>query len=292
LTSHDFDVTAIAAAYQSEATIEAALASVSGQTAPASSVVVVDDGSTDGTASRASAVSGIQVTQLAHSGVVARSRNVAVEQATTEYVAFLDADDQWAPNHLEWSQEMLAPHMAGLACGNALRRLGSGTDARPFFAHLKPTSPYLSSPTPHPVPLRDLIRTRPIVTSSVVVRRSLLLAAGGFPEDLEVAGSEDFEAWCRILRLGDALYDPRVHVIYNQGPESLTRGSQEDRGRRATITALRSLLADPCFDEFHRDIRRAIARDHVTWARRCLQRGVPVDAARHLFLGGQAMVGR
>ncbi len=290
MQSDDFDVTAVVTTFQSEATIESALLSVSGQSVPASSVLVVDDGSTDETVARAADVSGVQVARLKHSGLVARSRNLALEQAATEYVAFLDADDQWAPNHLEWAQELLKSPVVGLVCGNALRVLGTVTDVQPFFAHLEPSSPYVSSRTPYRVPFRDLIRTNPIVVSSVVVRRSLLLSAGGFSEDLEQQASVDFGAWCRVLRLGEALYDPRVHVMYNQGPESMTRGSQEDRGRGATISVLESMLDDPRFDEFDGEIRRRMARDQLIWARRCLQRSAYFEAGRHLLMSAHAVL--
>ena len=84
------------------------IASVQAQTTPEWSLVLVDDGSQDGTAdvlARAAAGdSRIRVVTNAHRQGIARARNRGLESIATdsEYVAFLDHDDLWMPNTLEW----------------------------------------------------------------------------------------------------------------------------------------------------------------------------------------------
>lgn len=278
-------MTAVVTTYQSEATIEAAVRSVQAQTLPVAAVVVVDDGSCDETVDRALALGGVDVIELEHSGTVARSRNAAVAASRTEYVAFLDADDVWTPQHIEWTNEIVQrwPEL-DLVCGNAVR-VADGVGERPFFAHLNPRSSYVNGTSPQPISMSDLIRWRPVVTSSVAVRRAALIEAKGFAEDRALAGSEDFKAWCSVMARNGArgMYDPRVHVRYNAVEESLTRGAREDRGRAATIRALHDLIDDSTFESHRRVLRGAVARDRVTWARRCFERGDAAQAAHHLI---------
>src|SRR5687768_7474043 len=65
-------------------------------------VVVVDDGSTDGTYDRLQAIDDprLEVLRLSRNQGVSTARNAGLERASTEWVAFLDDDDAWAPSHL------------------------------------------------------------------------------------------------------------------------------------------------------------------------------------------------
>ncbi|MBP6506070.1 MAG: glycosyltransferase [Opitutaceae bacterium] len=73
----------------------AALESIRAQTAPVAEIIVVDDGSTDGSAEIAAAHSGIKVIRQANQGT-ATALNQGIARATSEYLAFLDADDLWS----------------------------------------------------------------------------------------------------------------------------------------------------------------------------------------------------
>ncbi len=84
-----------------------ALESVVTQTAPASTVVVVDDGSTDATAEIAVRFApAVRVLRRPHHGVAA-ARNAGVELTAAPLVAFCDADDLWLPTKLERQQQAL-----------------------------------------------------------------------------------------------------------------------------------------------------------------------------------------
>jgi glycosyltransferase involved in cell wall biosynthesis len=85
----------------SRATILRALESVSRQTYPPEEIILVDDGSTDGSAElvRASYPSVVIHSQI--QAGAGQSRNVGIDLATSDWVAFLDADDMWLPHHLE-----------------------------------------------------------------------------------------------------------------------------------------------------------------------------------------------
>ena len=91
-------VSVIIPAYNAAAFIEDALKSVVQQSAPVSEIVVIDDGSSDDTASIAELYA--TVVRGPHSGVSA-ARNVGIRMVTQPWVAFLDADDLWSPSKIE-----------------------------------------------------------------------------------------------------------------------------------------------------------------------------------------------
>jgi glycosyltransferase involved in cell wall biosynthesis len=96
-------VSVVIPAYNSAGWIAEALASVAAQTAPADEVLVVDDGSTDGTAELVESL-GARCLRQANAGCAA-ARNAGVRAATGDLIAFLDADDLWTPEKLEVQAE-------------------------------------------------------------------------------------------------------------------------------------------------------------------------------------------
>ena len=98
-------VTVVVPAYQAERTIARALGSLVAQTSPAWRAVVVDDGSTDRTAEIVERLAEdderITLHRCEPNGGAAAARNVALALVDTEWVGFLDADDEWVPDRLE-----------------------------------------------------------------------------------------------------------------------------------------------------------------------------------------------
>ena len=94
-------VSVVVPAYNAEPTLAEALASALGQTVPPHEVIVVDDGSTDGTAAVAESFApGVVLVRQENAGA-GPARNRGVERATGDFFAFLDADDLWEPEKLE-----------------------------------------------------------------------------------------------------------------------------------------------------------------------------------------------
>jgi glycosyltransferase involved in cell wall biosynthesis len=95
------DVALVMTAFDAEAFVEAALHSALDQTVPPREIVVVDDGSTDATATLADAIDArITVLRRPHAGI-GPSRNVGIAAVDAPFVALLDADDLWLPTKLE-----------------------------------------------------------------------------------------------------------------------------------------------------------------------------------------------
>lgn len=100
--------------------IARAIGSALAQTRPALEVIVVDDGSTDGSREAVESLGDPRVRWIGH-GVrrnAAAARNTGLDAAAGEFVAFLDSDDEWLPRHLERRLDVLASTGAAGACGS------------------------------------------------------------------------------------------------------------------------------------------------------------------------------
>src|SRR5262245_43212492 len=99
-------ISTIIPAYRAAHTIARALASVLGQTYPSNEILVVDDGSPDDIAGAVRPY-GERVTLLRKpNGGAASARNLGLDRARGDLVAFLDADDYWEPHKLERQQSL------------------------------------------------------------------------------------------------------------------------------------------------------------------------------------------
>ncbi|HUR53680.1 MAG TPA: glycosyltransferase family A protein [Gemmataceae bacterium] len=166
-----------------------AVASVLAQTRPADEVVVVDDGSTDDTGDRVAAFGPPVRYVRKENGGVATARNRGIAEAAGDLIAFLDADDVWHPRKLE-------VQLAAFAARPALGMLGTGVYDWPAAAH--PPAEVAPPGDPVAVPLAELVVRNPFTTSTVVVRREVLLSVGEF--DTDQFGTEDHDLWLRIAQ--------------------------------------------------------------------------------------------
>jgi glycosyltransferase involved in cell wall biosynthesis len=190
----------VVAAYNAEATIGATLCSVLAQTRDDFEVVVVDDGSEDGTATVATASGDprIRVVEQENAGTAA-ARNRGISESGAPLVAMLDSDDLWLPRYLETMGRLLEdnPH-ADLAYTDAwvlsdrLGRVGRRTAA----AWARTPKP----PPSEPERLFALLLHANFVFVSATVRRSALDEIGGF--DRRCTQCEDYELWLRFARRG------------------------------------------------------------------------------------------
>jgi len=214
-----------------------ALASVFAQTTAACEAIVVDDGSTDGTAESLRHLP-IRLLTVPHSGNPAIARNAGLDRARGDLIAFLDSDDTLRPNALEdLSDALRAQPAAGFAYGN-----------------------YEPDPGPPPLgpPVADvfdrLLESDFLVTGAVLFRRALLGVVGGF--DPLCRPAEDWDFWLRLAARVDAVHVDRTVIDIAITADSLSRapgGSIYAANRRVTRKALRWCLA-------HRPASIALAR--------------------------------
>ena len=161
-------------------------------------VIVVDDGSTDGTANLiAQYEKKVRYYRQSNQGVSA-ARNLALGYATGEFIAYLDADDMWYPQKLEAQVAFLDSHKE---CGLVHTEV-SVIDEDDEILHLR-----FNQETKRSVPqgqcLTDLLRRCHIQTLTVMERRHCLDLVGGFDERLPIA--QDYHQWIKVVGRGFAV---------------------------------------------------------------------------------------
>ena len=195
-------VSVIIPAFRASGDIADALASVFAQTFSDFEVVVVDDGSPDAAELRAAVApfrSRIQFIVQPNCGAGA-ARNTAIRASTGDMVAFLDADDRWAPEFLARQLALLqSDRRCALVYCDALLTGDTPLAGRRFME---------AAPSAGDVTLIGLIQQRcNIALSTVVARRQPLIAAGLFDETLR--RGQDFELWLRLAWRG-------AHIAYQR----------------------------------------------------------------------------
>lgn len=187
-------VAVIVALYNGAPFVLGALASVFVQTMQPSQVIVVDDGSTDGSAEVVAASEFAERVHLVQrpNGGQSAARNTGLGLVTAPFVAFLDQDDIWYPDHLEALVPLMADPAVGWAYSDFDEIDGNGLlVTRGFHRAHGLGHPRLS--------LADLIgQDMMVLPSAALVRTQSLRDVGGFDENL--SGYEDDDLFIRLFR--------------------------------------------------------------------------------------------
>jgi glycosyltransferase involved in cell wall biosynthesis len=208
-----FSISVVIPAYNAEKFIAETLSSVLAQTYPPAEVLVLDDGSTDSTASIAESFPApVRVVRKTNSGQ-ANTRNFGVQSASCDWVAFLDADDLWLPDKLARQVEELARNPAASLCYTARTEFTQNGDVRTLG---------VTVPVPPPSSIRRaLFRNTTFLPSAVLVRRSVFLDAGGFDTAYKIV--EDWDLWLRLLHANVQFAAvPEPLLLYRIHPESVS----------------------------------------------------------------------
>jgi len=179
--------------------LPAAVASVRAQTYPCDEILIVDDGSCDDTARVVAGLGlGLRLIRQANAGP-ASARNRGIEEARGDLVAFLDTDDRWLPGKLAAQVELFRREAAlGLVCADMAIENDAGVrlvESNFVRRGLQQNFAALGG-RPLPDAPRRLLEVNFVNTSTVVAKRRLLLALGGF--DTRLRYGEDLELWLRI----------------------------------------------------------------------------------------------
>lgn len=270
-------------AFNAEQYIEETLASVVAQTFSDWEVIVADDGSTDSTAERAGAADPrVRVVPTAGRVGPAAARNSALEHATGELVAFLDADDLWLPEYLtrqvgvfdRESERPLAP--VGIVACDARIRTPEGDDARTFLQRFPGYG--------EPITLESVLAQNRVYVSALVPRAAGE-EVGWF--DARLFGTEDHDLWIRLLETGRrGVLNTEVLAIYRYLPGSVSShvARQASNDQLTYQRALdRGLLNDPqrriAERELHyHEVRTAVAEAWFERSPTALARQLPAAA--------------
>lgn len=164
-----------------------AVASVRAQHDSEHEIIVVDDGSTDGTAAVLERQFGhrVKVVRTANRGVAA-ARNCGVAASRGELIAFLDSDDLWLPGKLAVQTAFFSDHTSAEICQTDEIWIRDGVRVNPCAHHRKPSGDIFE----------PSLRRCLVSPSAVMLRRELFGRVGGFDERLRAC--EDYDLWLRI----------------------------------------------------------------------------------------------
>ncbi len=226
----------ILAARNAAATIDEAVRSVLGQTISDLELVVVDDGSVDGTGDRLAAIDDPRVRVIRNEAPLglAGALNVALEDARGAYVARMDADDIALPTWLERVLARVRSEPAVAVVGSGMIDLHDG--GRLGTVHRMPTGPRA---------IRWAgIFSSPFFHSTVVIDRRVL-DEHGLRYDTSFEESEDFDLWARLLAVAEGDNVPEALVLYRKhGGQASTRRAELQREcqRRVALRQLATLV--------------------------------------------------
>lgn len=197
--------------YNKEKSIASTLRTVLNQTFSDYEIVIVNDGSTDGSVEEIEKVQDdrIRLVHQPNAGVSA-ARNRGIEEAKGDLIAFLDADDEWKPEYLATQYHLFQkyPECSVFACNYEFRDVSG--KVTPTLIHKLPfvgedgiLSNYFEvASCSHP----------PLWTSAVMVKKQAMQAIGGFP--LGIKSGEDLLTWARLAVNGMIAYSKRPLAVF------------------------------------------------------------------------------
>jgi len=261
--SRSAEVTVVIAAYNAERFIGTTLESVFAQTLTNIEVIVVDDGSTDGTLETLRAVSDRRLIVLhqKNSGV-STARNAGLAVARAPYIFFLDADDVLLPDALSQMVAALDRMPQRIACFAHHIRIAEDGSKLSTRADLR-WKVFPSSDT-----LRHLVAKNFIVCGAICIRTDAARAVRGFNPTLKLA--EDWEFWCRLAALGDfAAMSDHVVLLYRQRFNSANYRLRKSR-LRPNLAAIDAVFSNPAIRQKFSSVElkrlRRLAEIDAFWA--------------------------
>ncbi|MBQ8493261.1 MAG: LicD family protein [Alistipes sp.] len=231
--------------YNKELEVERALSSVINQSLAPEEIIVVDDGSTDG--SRAIVERLIEEHPSAHirlivqenSGVSA-ARNRGIREAKGDYVALLDADDMWLSGYIAEVCRLMEYYPDADAYTTAFDIVN---DNKRVAAPVPTCEGYVN-------PAEEALRGRyPIIPSTATLRKATIEAVGGFPEGMRIG--EDQWLWASMMqRNATFVFSPMSLVRYWRTASNRSASIYRSEHSRHTIEELYLPSGDATMNEY------------------------------------------
>ncbi len=211
-------ITVVIPLYNKRDTVVRALGSVFNQTFQPDEIIVVNDGSTDGSEKVVKELNHplVKIIHQTNRGVSA-ARNRGISEAGCAWIAFLDADDEWMPGFLETikslSQEF--PQCQVLATSYFLHDL-QGERRNIILRRLPFTGNHGLLTNYFEVAAHS---NPPFCSISVAVKKDILQGVGGFPED--IYSGEDLVTWARLACRAEIAYSVTPLAVYRLNPPTI-----------------------------------------------------------------------
>lgn len=227
-------VSAIIPAFNSESFLESAVRSAVNQAYENVEIIIVDDGSTDSTARLADELAArwptrVRVIHQPNAGVCA-ARNAGISEAKGEFLAMLDADDEWLPDHISDAMAVFASDgKVGLVHANNEWIDAAGVVDRVVqgrWPQARAEDPWGAM----------FLRLEHVNCLTAVLRRSALGGEAAFDMRFNRLGCEDRDLWLRIAARHRVVYLDKVNARYRRHGDNTTR--QTERMLKARLVLI------------------------------------------------------
>ncbi len=204
--------------YNKEKHIKSTLESALKQTFQDFEIIVVNDGSTDGSGAiaEANADHRIKLFNIQNQGV-SHARNYGIEKASSDLIVFLDADDLWRNNHLENLKEL---YTAFPNCGlyaTAYLKKNEKIIIPVIYKNIPSAENWMGI-------VENYFESSAVNsiawTSAIMIPKAILKTIGNFNENITLGAGEDTELWIRIALRYPVAFNNRVTAIYNLHSEN------------------------------------------------------------------------
>lgn len=211
--------------YNKEAQIQDSLKSVLAQSFSDFEVIVVDDGSTDRSMERAKAINDSRIKFFSQENKGAsQARNYGIEQAGSDFIALLDADDVWDSNHLEAFCESIEKFpKASLFCNAYRLKLADNFIHNATYNlsnpnHIQVVEDYFEASIIHPIAW----------TSAVCFNKKDFWELKGF--DFTIPSGQDIDMWIRFALHKTVIFNPTFTTCYDKTiANSLSKGNYREK---------------------------------------------------------------
>jgi GT2 family glycosyltransferase len=255
-------ISVVIPAHNAESFLCTAIDSVVSQTYPLIEIIIVDDGSVDATAKLALDYQDARLIVLQkENGGAGSARNLGIEHAKGEYIAYLDADDFWMPDKLARQIQLMQENMnIGFTSTATKVQSITGEFLNYWLCPEVSTSSFLET---------LFLCTAAVAgsASSVMVRKDLQLKVGFFDESMR--GQEDTDMWLRLSAAGEYACIPEVLTVVQKRPASRSThlSSMRDSMMRM-MKKNRHLLPAEKRGAFWRDALAGEFCDYAKWEAR------------------------
>jgi glycosyltransferase involved in cell wall biosynthesis len=239
-------IAAVIPVYNKELYVARAIESVLAQTRPVDEIIIVDDASTDGSLDQIQVFRDSRIRLLRRTTAAtgpSRARNLAIGSATSRWIAFLDADDQWHVEFIEELQKLMGRASETVGClftgWQDVWPDGAVTQDAYSAKFRAETFSWLDMETFLSIWLE--LHSCPMCASAIAVRRDILLKAGLFPE--RCRRGEDKDTWLRVMTLTEAISSPRVCSTYYRGMAGQLNDAFSTNMRHCLCITLQGLIA-------------------------------------------------
>ncbi len=244
------NITVIIPTHNRAYSLSRALDSVFSQSVLPNEVIVVDDGSSDGTYGLIEQKYPQVKTIYQHQQGVSAARNRGIREAKSDWIAFLDSDDEWLPHKLEQQCEMLKNSPSLQVCHTEEIWIRNGERVNQMNKHKK-TGGWI---------YQNCLPLCAMSPSSIIIHKRIFDDVGLFKEHLPAC--EDYDLWLRICA--------RYSVLYIEKPCINKYGGHEDQLSSAhwgmdrfRIQALMDILKEQVLNEGDKSATKIVLRKKI-----------------------------